>query len=75
VDSSKNEKLGLQVYLEVSHASSLCLMETTLEYQETRLTQMAYNITNRGTVWTELQAQKLWKGKHSWRLFIHKPTS
>jgi hypothetical protein len=59
MDSSKDEKLGMQLYLEVSHASSLCLMETTLESQETSLrwlTQMADNVTNRGTVWTEVQA-------------------
>ena len=52
--------VGVHVYLEVSHASSHCLMETRPESQETRLrwlTKVADNscISNRGTVWTEVQ--------------------
>jgi hypothetical protein len=55
---SRWKTVGVQLYLEVSHASSHHLRETRLESQETRLrclAQAADNTANRETVWEEVQ--------------------
>jgi hypothetical protein len=56
--------VGVQPVLEIVHALNHSLLQNALESQKMQ-NEVTENITSRGTVWAEVQGQRMWEDKHN----------
>jgi hypothetical protein len=61
---ARGKIVGMQLCLAIAHALDHSLLENALESWKMQ-TEVTDNITNRGSVWTEVQGQRMWGNKHN----------